>query len=111
MTRYHQIPGRETVRDLLKKEPAVIIGILVGILLAIVDAVAQASNGGSIDWHTAVALAIPAIVGVLVRFGVWSPASVEAAVQAAQSVGKVVNVTVAGTDPVAVAKAVEDKIQ
>lgn len=66
---------------IFKKEPAVIIGILAGVLAAVATGITQATTGGHLDWVTFLAFVIPAISGVLTRFGVYSPAGVEQAIK------------------------------
>lgn len=61
---------------LMKKEPAVIIGLVIGLISAVTAAVAQGTVGGQVNYVVAVVAGLPLVVGVLVRFGVFSPATV-----------------------------------
>lgn len=63
--------------SLMKKEPAVIIGLLVGLIGAASTAVAQATVDGQVNYVTAAALVLPPALGLLIRFGVFSPAAVD----------------------------------
>lgn len=117
MTTYHQlIPGRDTVKNLLKTEPAVVLGVLVGIVAALAAAVTQSTHGGSVDWLTFAALAVPAVCGVVIRCGVFSPATVEqikADAAIAAKAAAVINVTVhtpATADAASITQAVSDAV-
>lgn len=71
---------------LMKKEPAVLIGLVVGLVTAVSTAVAQATTDGHVNYVTAAALGIPVVVGVLIRFGVVSPATADEIRQSVQPV-------------------------
>lgn len=85
------------IKNLFRNEPAVAIGIIVGVISAIVSAVAQARTGAGIDWLTLATLVIPILSGAAIRFGVISPATLDAAVADAKVVAttaQTINVTV-----------------
>lgn len=84
---------------LMKKEPAVIIGLVVGLISAVTAAAAQATTGGQVNYVVAVVLALPPVCGLLVRFGVFSPATVTEIVDALKPVADAhLNIVINGTD-------------
>lgn len=93
--------------DLFKKEPAVILGLVVGAMSAITTAAAQATTTGDIDWWCFTALVIPALTGLATRFAVFSPATVEKVVTEVQEKALYVN-GVAGSVAAAVTPPTDD---
>lgn len=74
--------------DLFKKEPAVLLGILVGVLSAVATAITQATGPtGDVDWITVLALVLPIISGLITRQAVYSPDTHEKELAAARPTG------------------------
>lgn len=98
---------------LMKKEPAVIIGLAVGLLTAATTAIAQATVDGQVNYVVALVAGLPLVVGVLVRFGVFSPKSVDEIREALAPVAAAdINIVVSGqvVDVDNLAKAIRDAI-
>jgi hypothetical protein len=85
--------------SLMKKESAVIIGLLVGLIGAASTAVAQATVDGQVNYVTAAALVLPPALGLLIRFGVFSPATAEEIRKGAEPVANSnLHITINGQD-------------
>lgn len=88
------------MNDLLRKEPAALIGVALGVVAAIGAAVAQATTNGQVNWWAALVIALPVVTGLLVRAKVFSPQTVdeiEASVTEAATALKTINVVVNGS--------------
>lgn len=55
---------------MLKKEPAVLLGLVAAVVAVIVQAVEAAQSAGGFDIWAAVLVALPLLTGIAVRFNV-----------------------------------------
>lgn len=83
--------------NLYRREPAVIVGLVLGLVAAAGTAASQATHNGRVDWLVAAIGFLPVATGIIVRSGVFSPASVNALeeeLKAALAATRAVNVNV-----------------